>query len=126
MSKFELQKIGLELRAMCTGHCSECALHDVCRDELTGQCLDMLGQRIVGCARPADMTFEDALIMLRQLKRVSRKGWNGKGMWIQLQIPDSDSKMSLPYIYMKTASGNFVPWVASHTDILSSDWMLVE
>ena len=52
----------------------------------------------------------------------ARVGWNGKDMWISLQVPDKDSKMTLPYIYMKTACGNQVPWLASQTDILSDDW----
>ncbi len=57
--------------------------------------------------------------------RVCRVGWNGKGMWLELQVPDAHSKMTLPYIYMKTADGNLVPWLASQTDILSEDWLSV-
>jgi hypothetical protein len=49
-------------------------------------------------------------------------GWNGKGMWIQLMHPTEQSDMTLPYIYMKTACGNLVPWLASQTDILADDW----
>lgn len=55
-------------------------------------------------------------------ERVSRAGWNGKGMWLALQVPDEHSKMSLPYIYMKTADDKLVPWLASQTDILAVDW----
>ena len=47
-------------------------------------------------------------------------------MWIALQKPDSESKMSLPYIYMKTACENLVPWLASQTDILADDWQVIE
>lgn len=43
-------------------------------------------------------------------------------MWLELQVPDEYSKMTLPYIYMKTVSGGLVPWIASQTDILSEDW----
>jgi hypothetical protein len=57
--------------------------------------------------------------------RVSRSGWNGKGMWIALQRPDANSKMTLPYIYMKTADDKLVPWLASQTDILAIDWDVV-
>jgi uncharacterized protein DUF2829 len=57
--------------------------------------------------------------------RVSRAGWNGKGMWIAIQRPDENSKMTLPYIYMKTVEGNLVPWLASQTDILARDWDVV-
>lgn len=68
------------------------------------------------------MTFGDALVHLKQGGRVSRSGWNGKGMWLELQRPDAHSKMSLPYIYMKTADDKLVPWLASQTDVLAEDW----
>ena len=58
--------------------------------------------------------------------RFARAGWNGKNMYIQLQVPDEHSKMSLPYIYMKTVQGDLVPWLASQTDMLADDWMEVE
>lgn len=70
------------------------------------------------------MDFGNALNELKNGKRVARQGWNGKGMWLELQVPDAHSKMTLPYIYMKTADDNLVPWLASQTDILASDWML--
>jgi len=57
--------------------------------------------------------------------RVSRSGWNGKGMWLALQVPDVNSKMTLSYIYMYTAQGDLVPWLASQTDILANDWDVV-
>ena len=53
--------------------------------------------------------------------KISRKGWNGKGMYLELQTPDENSKMSLPYIYMFTADQQRVPWLASQTDILAED-----
>jgi hypothetical protein len=69
-----------------------------------------------------DTSFAAALYLLRQGSKVRRQGWNGKGMWLALQLPDANSKMTLPYIYMKTACGNLVPWLASQTDLLSFDW----
>jgi hypothetical protein len=68
------------------------------------------------------MGFEDALKMVKNNRRAARNGWNGKGMWIELQTPTELSKMSLPYIYMKTADNHLVPWLASQTDILANDW----
>jgi hypothetical protein len=55
-------------------------------------------------------------------ERVRRSGWNGKGMWIELQRPDANSKMSLPYVFMSTAQGQLVPWLCSQTDLLADDW----
>jgi len=71
------------------------------------------------------MDFSSALNCLKYGQKVCRQGWNGKGMWLHLQEPDTNSKMSLPYIYMRTAQGGLVPWVASQTDILALDWEVI-
>lgn len=63
---------------------------------------------------------------MRDGKRVARSGWNGKGMYLMLQVPDAHSKMSLPYVYMKTADCHLVPWLCSQTDLLAVDWNVVE
>lgn len=68
--------------------------------------------------------FNWALDALKAGYKVTRKGWNGKGMWLALQTPDEHSKMQRPYIYIKTAQDELVPWVASHGDLLSTDWEL--
>lgn len=72
---------------------------------------------------PTDFSY--ALRHLRMGYMASREGWNGKGMWIKLQIPDDQSKMKRPYIYMSPTDGNLVPWVASQTDLLAEDWLVV-
>ena len=66
--------------------------------------------------------FGMALKRLKEGYRVRRAGWNGKGMWVELQTPDEHSKMTLPYLYLKTVDGKLVPWLASQTDILAEDW----
>ncbi|MFT3708051.1 MAG: DUF2829 domain-containing protein [Archangium sp.] len=68
------------------------------------------------------MNFGQALEALKQGQKVARRGWNGKGMWLALQVPDQHSRMSLPYIYMKSADDKLVPWLASQTDVLADDW----
>lgn len=70
--------------------------------------------------------FSDALHELKEGGKVRRAGWNGKGMWLKLQEPDKNSKMTLPYIYMSTATGDFVPWVVSQSDLLAADWEAVD
>lgn len=70
--------------------------------------------------------FGKALEWLRAGMRVHRAGWNGKGMWLELQRPDANSKMSLPYIFMKTADDHRVPWLASQTDMLANDWGVID
>jgi hypothetical protein len=56
---------------------------------------------------------------------VSRYGWNGFGQYLELQVPDGNSKMTLPYVYITTVSGDRVPWLASQSDLLADDWFLV-
>lgn len=70
-------------------------------------------------------SFSRAIEILKEGGRVARTGWNGKDMWLELQVPDEHSKMTLPYIYMKTADENVVPWLASQTDILADDWEVI-
>ena len=71
------------------------------------------------------MNFSQALEDVKAGMRVGRTGWNGRGMWISLQPPADGTDMDLPYIYMKTADGNLVPWIASQTDLLAEDWVAV-
>jgi len=70
------------------------------------------------------MDFSEALKALKMGNRLSRHGWNGRHMWLGLQLPDENSKMTLPYIYMKTAHDGLVPWLASQTDLLAEDWFV--
>ena len=81
-----------------------------------------------------DMDFGKALEALKNGESVRRKGWNGKGIFIRLQVPDDHSKMTLPYIYIETsnletdnvyAPKGRVPWLASQTDLLAEDWEIV-
>ena len=81
------------------------------------------------------MNFGQALEALKGGKNVARKGWNGKGIFIELQVPDEHSKMTHPYIYINTnglqtnnpdAPKNLVPWAPSQTDMLADDWQVVK
>jgi len=87
------------------------------------------------------MDFGDAVRALKDGKKVARKGWNGKGMFLYFvpagnyspctevakQLVNEDGLVPYaPYIAMKTAQGYVVPWLASQTDILSDDWEIVE
>ena len=77
------------------------------------------------------MDFGQALHHLRNGGKVQRSGWNGKGLWLELQVPDAHSKMTLPYIYINypddaaNTPGARVPWLASQTDVLAFDWNIV-
>lgn len=74
------------------------------------------------------MDFGIAKGCMQKGSRVSRQGWNGKGMYLFLihEWTYTDGKQdnfpNLPFIAMKTADNKIVPWLASQTDILSDDW----
>lgn len=81
----------------------------------------------------ASMNFGEALEALKTGERVSRAGWNGKGIFIELQMPDTNSKMTSPYVFIDTtglqtdnpgAPKSLVPWVPSQTDMLADDWQV--
>lgn len=84
--------------------------------------------------RPTDgLTFGLSIEALKLGKRVARAGWNGKGMWLML-VPTSIADAvafqyaalnACPWIGMKTADDKFVPWLASQTDMLAEDWMII-
>lgn len=71
------------------------------------------------------MHIHEAIEAMRDGERVARTNWNGKNQFLELQVPDEHSKMTLPYIYITTVQGDRVPWHASQTDILANDWGLV-
>lgn len=70
------------------------------------------------------MDFSEALVALKNGDTVARDGWNGPGQFIELQLPDANSKMTLPYIYINTVTDQLVPWLASQTDLLANDWYI--
>lgn len=72
-----------------------------------------------------EFDFGEALKRLKNKKCVCRKGWNGPNQHLNLQVPDADSKMTLPYIYIRTVQDDLVPWLASQTDMLAEDWFEV-
>lgn len=90
---------------------------------------------------PADTySFGDAMNFLKGGKKVARKGWNGKNMFLfpatdiefhteadLACVSNLEGDLTLPAIVMKTADDHFcVGWLASQTDMLSNDWYTVE
>jgi hypothetical protein len=82
-------------------------------------------KEIGNTAQPYYMGIGAALSAMREGLRVQRAGWNGPGQYLELQVPDAHSKMTLPYIFIHTVQGDLVPWLASQTDILATDWRIV-
>jgi hypothetical protein len=94
----------------------------------------------------AGMEFGMAIRALKQGAKVTRSGWNGKGMWLILvsgqpevnTFPNSAYYNAgvkqceiLPHIDMWTVNAQgrraMLPgWLASQSDMLAEDWMIVE
>jgi hypothetical protein len=72
------------------------------------------------------MDFSEALKKCKEGLKIQRSGWNGKNMWVAIQRPENGNKMTLPFLYMKTADENLVPWLISQTDALAEDWSVVK
>lgn len=88
-----------------------------------------------------DATFGTAIVALKLGARVARQGWNGKNMFLYYvpankypyttevgkSIADEEGNVEYgAYIAMKTAQGNVVPWLASQTDVLAEDWIVLD
>ena len=87
------------------------------------------------------MNFGKAIEAMEAGKKVSRDGWNGKGMFLFL-VPGSTFTVNrppllgiypegtvvdyCPHVDMKTADGKIVPWLCSQTDLLAKDWGIVD
>lgn len=83
------------------------------------------------------MNFGEMLEKLKAGQACARTGWNGKGMFIYLvqagkYEPTSNVAIGhfegelVPYqayIAFKTVDNTVVPWVASQSDILATDWI---
>jgi hypothetical protein len=87
---------------------------------------------------PGDFGY--ALEGLRKGLKAVRTGWNGKGMFLFL-VPGSTFKVNRApllgiypegtevtyqaHIDMKTAQETVVPWLASQSDLLAEDWLVI-
>lgn len=69
--------------------------------------------------------FGWAIKLIKLGYKTARYSWNGRDMYI-MYVPGDPSQRQLPYIAMKTSNGNFVPWLASQSDMLADDWYKVE
>ena len=93
------------------------------------------------------MIFGLAIEQLKDGQKVARSGWNGKGMWISMTngktldlsiddiwtqnvkdvaLENGGTVELLPYLVMKTADNKIqIGWLASQSDILADDWIVV-
>lgn len=79
--------------------------------------------------------FSDALMWLKEGKRVQRTGWNGAGQWVEIATNDGlrfsspHLDVSMPvatHLVLKNAQDVYVPgWTPSTGDLLATDWRVV-
>lgn len=90
------------------------------------------------------MSFGLAIEAAKKGKKISRRGWNGKGMYViyrtgypegipcnkntadAVGIPGGTLFKVRPYLQMKCVDDTFQMWLASQSDILADDWYIVE
>ncbi len=88
------------------------------------------------------MNFGEALTCLQNGQKVQRESWVDTFVTFQKGYPDgvpinrnTSEALSLPegtvcrfspYFLFRTSDGVFVPWVAPHTDLLATDWRVVQ
>lgn len=74
-----------------------------------------------------NLSFSAAFHLARGGSQIARKGWNGKGLFVEVQVPDAHSKMGNPYLYIdaKALGGVLNPWVPSQTDLFAMDWYVI-
>ena len=91
------------------------------------------------------MSFAQVIEALKQGKKITRKGWNGKGMYLWLvpksfvkkdwchdkglleAIGDKEGIVCNAHIRMYCADGSITSgWVPSQVDMMADDWMIVE
>lgn len=84
------------------------------------------------------MTFGEALENLKQGKKITREGWNGKNQYLGIasnisfidlngkEINSTHETMGNKAIVFYGTSGIQVGWLASQSDLLSEDWKVIE
>lgn len=85
-------------------------------------------------------TFSEALELLRQGKRMARRGWNGKGMFVFLVngsnftvnrepllsiLGEGTNVTYHPHLDMKMADGSIMTWAPAQHDLFGDDWVEV-
>lgn len=65
-------------------------------------------------------------LLIGRAAGIVRASWSGVGLTAKLQVPDANSKMTEPYLYLEHAQGARFPWTPSTVDIFANDWQLVD
>ncbi|MET0462870.1 MAG: DUF2829 domain-containing protein [Chitinophagaceae bacterium] len=87
------------------------------------------------------MDIGAAITAAKQGKKIARTNWNGQSQFVVFQkgypegIPANKNTSEAlnveegtvlkfrPYLMIRTVDGSFVPWLASMSDLLETDWV---
>lgn len=90
------------------------------------------------------LTFGEALEAVKAGKKISRTGWNGKGLFVVYQkgypdgipcnkqtaeawgLTEGELFRCEPYLQINTVDGSHAMWVPSIRDCLAEDWMILD
>jgi hypothetical protein len=114
--------------------------------ELVRQAIDLgIGHGIVSVSH-SSLNFGDALIALKQGKKVARSGWNGKNQYVVAQAKTTTTEAAkiwnthnkahaeklggqidvAPYCTLKTAQDTLaMGWTPSTGDLFANDWVII-
>lgn len=75
----------------------------------------------------ATFNFGEAVKYLKRGMKVARRGWNGKGMYIEYcNGKDHDFSIIEPFLLIKNVKNSFNTWIPSISDLLAEDWTFAE
>lgn len=93
--------------------------------------------------REESLDFSQALVYLKAGQKLTRTGWNGRGLFVVMQkaypegipcnkqtaqawgLKEGDLFKCNPYFQIKNADGSHSMWVPSVGDLLAKDWHIV-
>lgn len=96
------------------------------------------GEPTKDCGEPQDLNFGDAIRLVKKGFRIARKGWNGKGQYVELascisyigttgEVVNVDHRaIGNKALAFVGTSGVQLGWLASQADILAEDWYVVK
>ena len=100
--------------------------------------LSQLAAAVLAKPKTTALTFGEALIEMRAVKKLRRSGWNGPGQYVyyvpaakykaQTAVAKAEFGHEVPYnayFALKNAQGVVSVWTPSTSDAMADDWMVV-